>query len=182
LAFTTTPLDIQAEGSKLSKEGYAKYVKALAEPDVMAAVQAAMKEVQAQMTSSDQVTAALAAVFQPERCSNCDAAFEHHGGCTSMACRNCKKIFCLWCRATFQTTGEGHAHAWICGKAPTNDEMITDSRVFPGGHNVDEATEFIHAFFKVRKLEMLQIQLQQGLCSLLDGQSGTSNPLYRMVL
>ncbi len=183
-AFTATPLDIQAEGSKLSKGAYAKYLKAVAEPEVMAAVRAAVDECKAQMKMdvSDQVSAALAVLFQPERCGSCDAAFAYHGGCTSMPCMNCKKVFCLWCRAVFQTTGEGHSHAWNCDKAPSTDAMLTESKVFPAGHDLAESVEFIEAVLKVRKLEMLQFQLQQGACSVLHGQSGTSNPLYRMVL
>jgi hypothetical protein len=163
-ARATTPLDMQTEGSKLSKDGFAKYVKALAEPGVMAAVRAALQEAQAQMPALDHVSTTLAAIFQPERCPTCDTAFEHHGGCTSMPCPSCKTIFCLWCRAAFKTSGEGHHHAWNCQKAPSNDEMLTVSRVFPAGQDADLAGEFLHAYFKVRKLEMLQFQLQQGSC------------------
>jgi hypothetical protein len=99
-----------------------------------------------------------------------------------MPCPTCKTILCLWCRSAFKTSGEGHAHAWDCQKAPPNEAMITNSKVFPAGHEQAVAVEFIEAVFKVRKLEMLQMQLQQGACSVLYGQSGTSNPLYRMVL
>jgi hypothetical protein len=169
------PLDMQTEAGKLSKEGFAKYVKAVAEPDVLAAVRAAVQEAKASMASLDQVSTTLAAIFQPERCCNCESAFEHHGGCTSMPCPNCKTIFCLWCRTEFKTSGEGHSHAWDCKKAPSNDEMLTSSRVFPAGHDADQAGEFLHAFFKVRKLEMLQFQLQQGACSVLHAQSHTTN-------
>ena len=91
---TTTTLDMQTEGSKLSKDVFAQYVKALAEPDVVAAVRLAVQEARASMPSSDQVSATLAAIFQPERCCNCDSSFEHSGGCTSMECPNCKTIFC----------------------------------------------------------------------------------------
>jgi hypothetical protein len=171
----TTPLDMQTGASKLTKEGFAKYVKAVAEPDVLAAVRAAVQETKASMASSDQVSSTLAAIFQPERCCKCEFAFEHHGGCTSIPCPNCKTIFCLWCRTAFRTTGEGHAHAWDCQKAPSNDEMITDSRVFPAGHDANLAGEFIHAYFKVRKLEMLQLQLQQGACSVLHAKGHKSN-------
>jgi hypothetical protein len=53
--------------------------------------------------------------------------------------------------------------------------MITDSRVFPAGHDANLAGEFIHAYFKVRKLEMLQLQLQQGACSVLHAKGHKSN-------
>ncbi len=159
----TTPLDMQTNCSKLSKKGYAQYVKALAEQEVVAAVRIAVQEAQARMPSLDQVSSTLAAIFQPERCPHCDHPFEYNGGCTSMECRNCKTFFCLWCREKFKGSGEGHAHAWNCEKAPANHEMLTESRVFPSGHgSADLAAEFIHAYFKVRKLEMLQFQLQQG--------------------
>jgi hypothetical protein len=177
----TTPLNMQIEGSKLSKEGFAKYVKAVAEPEVIAAVEVAVQEAKSRMTSN-KVDSTLADIFQPERCSNCNSAFEHHGGCTSMPCPNCKTIFCLWCRSAFQTSGEGHAHAWHCEKAPSNDEMLTSSRVFPAGHDAEQAAQFLHAYFKVRKLEMLQFQLQQGAYSVIHAQSHTTNLIYRMVV
>jgi hypothetical protein len=179
----TTPLDMQTEASKLTKEGFAKYVKAAAEPELLAAVQAAVQETKANMASSDKVISTLAAIFQPESCPKCENAFEHHGGCTSIPCPNCKTIFCMWCRTAFRTTGEGHSHAWDCQKAPLKEQMITDSPVFPAGHDENVANEFIHAFFKVRKLEMLQCQLQQGACSVLHAQSHTlNNSIYRMVI
>lgn len=177
----TTPLNMQIEGSKLSKEGFAKYVKAVAEPQVLVAVQVAVQEAKARMTSN-KIDSTLADIFEPERCSNCNSSFEHNGGCTSMSCPNCKTLFCLWCGSTFETSGLGHAHAWACGKAPSNDEMLTSSRVFPAGHDAELAAQFLHAYFKVRKLEMLQFQLQQGAYSVIHAQSHTTNLIYRMVV
>jgi hypothetical protein len=166
-----TPFDMHALGFKLTQTVFKRYLKAVAEQEVLVALKVAEQESQKQApvaTVQDKVSVTLADLLSPEKCPSCEAPFFHSSGCTTMTCvqPQCKALFCLWCRCTFKDNGAGHTHAWDCQKQPSPDQILTTSRVFPIGHGEIEAEGFIDAVFKVRKLEMLQFQLQQGECPL----------------
>jgi hypothetical protein len=160
-----TPFDMHALGYKLTKSVFERYLKSVAEQEVLAALKVAQQESQKNSAADqDKVSLTLADLLSPEKCPSCNAPFFHSGGCTTMTCvqPQCKTLFCLWCRCIFKDNGAGHQHAWECQKRPETDAILTSSRVFPVGHDAVAAEGFIDALFKVRKLEMLQLQLQQG--------------------
>lgn len=164
-----TPFDMHALGFKLTQTVFKRYMKSVAEQEVVLALKVAEQESKKNAEAvQDKVSVTLADLLSSEKCPSCGAPFFHSSGCTTMACLQpqCKAIFCLWCRCTFKDNGAGHLHAWDCQKQPSMDQILTASRVFPVGHGEIEAEGFIDALFKVRKLEMLQFQLQQGECPL----------------
>ena len=86
-----------------------------------------------------------------------------------MHCSGCKVHFCLWCKSIIKADSKHkddsaatHNHVFHCEKAPLNEEILTESKLFPVGHDAGDSGEFLDALLKVRKLEMLMFQMQQG--------------------
>ena len=123
----------------------------------------------------DRVSMTLTTFFAPETCPSCGCAFEHSGSCAAMYCESCKSHFCLYCRTIMR--GEGtttrkqdfstiaHNHVMDCEKKPPIDQILTNAVLFPVGNGATDG-HFMDAFFKIRRLEMLQFQMQQGECTL----------------
>jgi len=148
---------------------------ALSEKRVCDALKAREEELKQSTTAMDKVTMTLMSFFAPETCPGCACAFEHAGSCAAMHCGFCKEHFCLYCKTIFKSEGStakkgdistiAHTHVFNCDKKPSKETILTDSVLFPVGCGLTDG-RFLDAFFKVRRLEMLEFQMQQGECTL----------------
>ena len=102
------------------------------------------------------------------------------GGCAAMFCTSCKVHYCLWCRSIVVAVPGGkhkddnlatHAHVFDCQKAPHDkSKILTDSVLFPvGNYSEFDTSDFLHAFCKIERLEILALQVQKGLCICIFG-------------
>jgi len=101
------------------------------------------------------------------------------GGCAAMYCLSCKVHWCFWCRSVIVADGTKHKddgrathdHVFDCQKAPHDKtKILTDSVLFPVGHHVyHDQSDFLHAFLKIQRLEILALQIQKGLCICISG-------------
>jgi hypothetical protein len=65
---------------------------------------------------------------------------------------------------------ETHNHVFDCQKAPDKSKILTDSVLFPvGNYTHIDTSDFLHAFGKIQKLEVLALQIQNGLCICISG-------------
>jgi hypothetical protein len=108
------------------------------------------------------------------------------GGCAAMFCTSCKVHYCLWCRSIVVAVPGGkhkddglatHDHVFDCRKAPQDkSKILTDSVLFPVGNYSDfDTSDFLHAFCKIQRLEILALQIQKGLCMCISGVYTSSN-------
>ena len=97
-----------------------------------------------------------------------------------MYCLSCKNHYCFWCRSVIVADGRKfkddgratHDHVIECQKAPHDkSKILTDSVLFPVGNYSDEfdTSDFLHAFTKILKLEIIALQIQKGLCICISG-------------
>ena len=147
----------------------------LAEKRVEEALKTRDAELRAQ-PHQDKVSTTLTNFFAPEACPHCACSFEHAGSCALMWCEFCKHHFCLYCKLLIKSakpnakkddlSAIGHDHVFKCEKKPYLDQILTGTVLFPVGSGPSDGL-FMDAFFKVRRLEMLEFQLQQGDCDTL---------------
>jgi hypothetical protein len=148
----------------------------LAEKRVEEALKARDAELRAQ-PHQDKVSTTLMHLFAPETCPNCECCFEHAGSCALMYCEYCKYHFCLYCKLLIKSakpnakkddlSAIGHEHVFKCEKKPSVEHILTGTVLFPVGAGASDGL-FMDAFFKVRRLEMLEFQMQQGECGTLN--------------
>ena len=105
-----------------------------------------------------------------------------------MFCTSCKVHYCLWCRSIVVAVPGGkhkddglatHDHVFDCQKAPQDkSKILTDSVLFPVGNCSDFGTsDFLHAFCKIQRLEILALQIEKGLCICISGvYTSSSSP------
>jgi len=159
---------------RLSRDAYNLYMMAVAEKQVCDALKARDAQLGAGPAQTGKVELTLMNFFAPETCPGCACAFEHAGSCAAMYCENCKQHFCLYCKKIFKAEGSNskkpdistiaHNHVFECEKKPSKESILTDSVLFPVGSGPSDG-RFLDAFFKIRRLEMLEFQLQQGKCT-----------------
>jgi hypothetical protein len=147
----------------------------LAEKRVEEALKTRDAQLRAQ-THHDKVSTALLEFFAPETCPHCTCSFEHAGSCALMYCEYCKHHFCLYCKLLIKSpkpnakkddiSAIGHEHVFKCEKRPSLDQVLTGTVLFPVGAGASDGL-FMDAFFKCRRLEMLEFQMQQGECDTL---------------
>ena len=172
-------------------------MKACAEKHVLEAL--ALQEQSKQPQTIDVVASALEYLNELDRCPGpkCNVPFEHSGdcnaygkctlvtlsfnagGCAAMFCTSCKVHYCLWCRSIVVAVPGGkhkddnlatHAHVFDCQKAPHDkSKILTDSVLFPVGNSEFDTSDFLHAFCKIQRLEILALQVQKGLCICIFG-------------
>jgi hypothetical protein len=85
----------------------------------------------------------------------------------------------LWCRSIIVKVAGGkhkddsmatHDHVFDCQKAPDKSKILTESLLFPVGNHVDfDTSDFLHAFSKIQRLEILALQIEKGLCICISG-------------
>ncbi len=139
-------------------------------------VEEALKAKEAELRvhpQKDKVSMTLMNFFAPETCPHCECCFEHAGSCALMFCENCKNHFCLYCKVLIKSLSKnakkedlsaiGHEHIFSCDKKPLLEQILTGTVLFPVGGGPSDGL-FIDAFFKARRLEMLEFQMQQGQC------------------
>ena len=104
-----------------------------------------------------------------------------------MYCPSCKVHYCLWCRSIIVKVAGGkhkddsmatHDHVFDCQKAPDKSKILTESLLFPVGNHVDfDTSDFLHAFSKIQRLEILALQIEKGLCICISGvYTSSSSP------
>ena len=134
----------------------------------------------------DHVDSTLEWLLDPERCPNCNTAYEvctvvpicvhkrcvyfvyttthmvmqHDVGCTAMLCARCKTTFCLYCRTTFVDTKELKASD-ACHNHIWTCGKIPPLRSFLCTESVlfpanEGDDDFIRCFMNCRKLDLLQ--------------------------
>jgi hypothetical protein len=146
----------------------------LAEKRVEDALKVREAELRAQ-PHHDKVSSTLMNLFAPETCPHCSISFEHAGACALMYCEFCKHHFCLYCKLIIKSTkggskkddisAIGHEHVFNCEKKPDLHQILSGTVLFPVFSGPSDGL-FMDAFFKTRRLEMLEFQLQQGECTL----------------
>ena len=98
-----------------------------------------------------------------------------------MFCENgCKRHYCFWCKSIIVADGKKfkddgratHEHVLDCKKAPDKSKILTDTVLFPVPDPWDDdfdLSDFMHAFIKIQKLEILALRIQNGLCICICG-------------
>jgi len=96
-----------------------------------------------------------------------------------MFCLSCKTHYCLWCKSVIVADGRKmkddaratHDYVFDCQKAPQDkSKIVTDSVLFPvGTYSEFDTSDFLHAFCKIQRLEILALQVQKGLCICIFG-------------
>lgn len=97
-----------------------------------------------------------------------------------MYCESCKSHYCFWCKSIIVADGQKfkddgratHEHVLDCKKAPQDkSKILTDTVLFPVPEGDDDfdTNDFIHAYTKIQKLEILALRIQNGLCICICG-------------
>ena len=98
----------------------------------------------------------------------------------AMYCEGCKTHYCFWCKSIIVADGKKfkddaratHDHVLDCKKAPDKSKILTDTVLFPVPDPWDDdfdLSDFMHAFIKIQKLEILALRIQNGLCICICG-------------